>query len=752
MSREQPGTGEKQGLAPAESTENGEPSGSQPSPQEKNALVALFAAGRYTEAITLAEMMAERFPLDGFVWKVIGASLQMQGKDPLYAMQKATELLPLDAEANHNLGIAYKSRGNLDNAVASYRRTLKIKPDFAEAHSNLGTAQSDQGAIHDAAVSYRRALAIKPDLTEAQSSLGNTQRNLGRFDDAIASCRRALAVKSDFVEARSNLGDALRELGHLDDAVASYRRTLIQKPDYVEAYNNLGATLRDQGKLDEAVRCFGRALNHRPDYAEAHSNLGAVLTEQGKLEEAVTSCRRAPNFADALNNLGNALQEQGKLDEAVLAYGQALDRKPDFSLAEMNLSFTHLYRSDDGLTGILARSHRWNERHAARFQDRWPLHRRPSGGAHPRIGFVSADFYSHAVGLLVVPAIEGLARLGYHLTCYSNSVKSDKLTARLVTAATVWRTVIGLSDDALAALIRDDGIDILIDLSGYSAGNRLLVFARKPAPIQVASWIGYPATTGLKAMDYILADRWQVPTEAERYYSEAVVRLPDSYVAFEPPVDAPPVGDPPVLSQDRITFGSFNVLKKITPEVVAVWGRILTRMPNSRLLMKTRALNCAATRQHYARLFADHKISEERLIFVGGTPRAQHMSWMQRTDIALDPFPYSGGQTTLEALWMGLPVITLPHDTFCSRHTLGYLSNIGLSELAATSIDHYVELAVNLANDSPRLANVRSGLRSRMLAAPLCDVDRFSRDLAAALTMMWHRWCDGLPATSFDIS
>jgi len=231
-----------------------------------------------------------------------------------------------------------------------------------------------------------------------------------------------------------------------------------------------------------------------------------------------------------------------------------------------------------------------------------------------------------------------------------------------------------------------------------------------------------------------------------------LVRLPDSDVAFEPPTDAPPVDDPPALSQGGITFGSFNVLKKITPEVVAVWSRILTRLPTSRLLLKTRALSCATTQRRYAELFAGHGIADERLIFVGGTPPAQHMRWMQRADIALDPFPYAGGRTTLEALWMGLPVITLPRETFGSRHSLSYLSNIGLSELVASSVDHYVELAVDLANDTARLADMRSGLRSRILASPLCDRDRFTRNLSAALSTMWSRWCDSQPVASFEVS
>jgi predicted O-linked N-acetylglucosamine transferase (SPINDLY family) len=529
-------------------------------------------------------------------------------------------------------------------------------------------------------------------------------------------------LRPDDAEVHSNLGNVLAEQGNLDGAVAAYHRALAGKPDYAEAEMNLGLALAEQGKLGAAVDSYALALRHKPDDAQLEMNLGLALAEQGRLDEAVESLRRA------------------------------VTHRPGYAEAEMRLAFTQLYRSDVGLADILAAARRWNDAHGVPLRDGWPAHRRPAQPALlPRIGLVSADFRCHAVGFLVIPAVEGLARAGYHLTCYSNSVKSDHLTERFVRAATVWRPVVGLSDDSLAETIRADGIDILIDLSGYSAGNRLLALARKPAPIQVASWVGYPATSGLAAMDYILADSYQLPAEAEAFYTEAVVRLPDSYVVVEPPRDSPSIDDRAAGGREEITFGSFNALKKITPVTMAAWSRILARLPASRLLLKTPALNCPATRRHVAQLFAGHGIAAERLEQIGGTSPADHLSAMRRVDIALDPFPYSGGRTTVESLWMGLPVITLPGETFCSRHSLGYLSNIGLGELAATSRDHYVDLAVTLANDKARLAGMRGGLRARMLASPLCDIDRFTAHLAAALTMMWRRWCDGRPAASFDV-
>lgn len=705
------------------------------------------------------DQITQAIALNGFVpefHRNLGLVLADLGRlgEAAASYRRALALKPDIADIYNGFGNVLKAGGRLDEAVVCYGRALVLKADYADAYNNLGVALKDQGKPDLAVESFQRALVHQADNADAHNNLGIVLRHQGKLDQAAASYRRAIDCEKNHAEAHYNLGEVLRDQGKLDEAVAAYERALIQKPNYADALNNLGVTLNDQGQRQAALAAYRRALACRPNAALACGNLGNVLQDLGQLDAAEAAYRQAlacrPNFAEAYYNLGNVFRQQGRLDEAVAAFETALVHKPDLSEAKMNLAFAHLYRSDVGLAGVLARARAWGETHGTRVP--WFAHERPGQTDRlPRIGFVSADFRRHAVGFLVVPAVEGLARAGYHVTCYSNSTKSDSLTARFVQAAAIWRPVAALSDDALAEVIRADGIDILIDLSGYTAGNRLHVFARKPAPIQVACWVGYPATSGLAAMDYILADRHQLPPGTERFYTEAVVRLPDSYVAFEPPPDAPAVGDLPALSRGWITFGSFNMLEKITEEVVAVWSRVLLRLPTSRLLLKTLALGCAATQRRYKALFADHGIAEERLELMGATPLAEHLSWMQRTDIALDSFPYAGGRTTLEALWMGLPVIALPRETFGSRHSLSYLATIGLGGLAASDADHYVDLAVALASDPARLAAMRSGLRARMLASPLCDAERFTGDLAGALTGMWHRWCTGEPAMSFDV-
>jgi predicted O-linked N-acetylglucosamine transferase (SPINDLY family) len=349
----------------------------------------------------------------------------------------------------------------------------------------------------------------------------------------------------------------------------------------------------------------------------------------------------------------------------------------------------------------------------------------------PRLGFVSADFRHHAVGLLVIPALEGLSRLGFEIFCYSNSPRSDGVTARFRNIAN-WRPAWGLSDQLLDAQIRADGIDILFDLSGFSRGHRLGIFGRKPAPIQIA-WVGYPATTGLSTMDYLLSDYWQTPVGVDEFYSEKLLRLRHPYVCFEPPQNVPDPLDSPALSNGYITFGSFNALKKINPQVMGVWSRILAELPDARLLLKSPAFDCAGTKAQAIARFQKAGIASERLTILGGSTPREHMTAMGQADIALDTFPYSGGMTTLEALWMGLPVITWPQETIAGRHSLAYLSAAGLSECVAPDADAYVALATALARDVGQLSQLRGGMRSQIRSSLLADKEGFSAELAKML-------------------
>jgi predicted O-linked N-acetylglucosamine transferase (SPINDLY family) len=647
---------------------------------ERNQLVALFNAGRYAELESRVHFLLEQYPHSGFVWNVLGTSLQVQGKESLPALQKAAELLPDYAEVHSNLGNALQNLRRLDDAVASYRRALEIKPDFAVAHNNLGIALQDLGRLDDAVASYRRALEIKPDYAEAHSNLGNVLQNLRRLDDAVASFHRALEIKPDYAVAHSNLGNALQDLGRFDDAVASYRRALEIKPDFVDAHNNLGNALRELGQLDYAAASYRRALEIKPDFAVAHSNLLFIHNHQSDLPPAIL-------LAEA-RRFGNLVARQAR-------------------------AYTH-----------------WRNV--------------PESGRCLRVGLVSGDLRDHPVCYFVEGMLAALASNASGLLKfigYPSHFRTDALTQRIKACCQGWRSAVGLSDESLARLIRDDGIDILIDLSGHTAHNRLPIFAWKPAPVQ-ASWLGYFATTGVAAIDYLIADPWTAPEAEETHFTEKIQRLPETYLCFTPPDVDVQVAPLPAFANGYITFGCFNNLSKMNDGVVALWARVLQAVPGSRLFLKTKQLNEAIVRQSVVERFAIHGIDAGRLILEGPAPRADLLTAYRRVDIALDPFPYTGGTTSVEALWMGVPVLTLAGDRFLSHTGESKLQNAGLPEWIASDADDYVALAVSHASDLQRLATLRNGLRQQVLASPLFDAPRFARHFEAALRGMWTQWCN----------
>ncbi|HEX6114355.1 MAG TPA: hypothetical protein VFZ10_18810, partial [Geminicoccaceae bacterium] len=362
-----------------------------------------------------------------------------------------------------------------------------------------------------------------------------------------------------------------------------------------------------------------------------------------------------------------------------------------------------------------------------------------------RVGLVSADFDRHPVGYLIEPLLAAADPAEVHFVCYSGVGEEDDLSARLKRRSAAWRSTLGMSDRAMADLVRADGIDILIDLAGHTAANRLPVFGLEPAPVQV-SWIGYPCTTGLRAIGYALMDEATVPAGAERWFVERVVHLPETRFCYAPPEYAPPPGPPPMLAHGRVTFGSFNNLCKVTPEVVRLWARVLEAIPGARLILKWKTLADPETRARYRRWFAAEGTDPARVELRAASPHPQMLAEYADVDVALDPFPYSGGITTLEALWQGVPIVTLPGMRPVSRQTLGFLRNLGRAEWVARDPDDYVRISVGLASDPQALAAIRRTQRARMAASPLCDAPRFARHFEAALRALWHDWCGTQPA------
>jgi len=746
------------------------------------------AAGRPAEATAAYRGALELEPDQAEAHNNLGAALAAEGRldEAIAAWGRALELKPDFPEPHHNLGNALKERGQLAEAVAAYRRALELKPDYPDTHVNLGNALRGQGQLEEAVAAYRRGLQFKPGYPEAHNNLGGSLAALGRQDEAIAAYRRALELKPDYSEAHNNLGAALAMRGQLDEAIAAYHRAIQFNPGLAETHHNLGAALKDRGRLDEAIAACRRALELKPDYPEAYNSLGNALRDRGWLDEAMAACRRAlelkPGYPEAHTNLGNALKERGQLDEAIALYRHALELKPDFpkacnnlgnalrdrgevegaigafrralelkpDSAEMhsNLVYTLNFHPGSDLQSISEEHQRWNRQFSEPLQKLLQPHandRDPNRKL--RVGYVSPDFRDHPVGRYLLPLFEHHDRERFDILCYSGVARFDWITEHLRALAGCsgggrgWRDTLGISDARLAEMIREDRVDILVDLSLHTAGNRLPMFARQPAPVQV-TWLGYPGSTGLPGIGYRLTDPRMDPQEVGLVWSaEEPVRLPDCWCCYQPPGECPEINALPVLSTRRLTFGSLNNFAKVNESVLALWARVLKAVKGSRLLMFSPE---GSARKRVRAYFETQTIPEERVELVGFQPSSDYLQLYQRIDIALDPFPCNGMTTTCDAMWMGVPVLTLPGDMPISRAGLSLLSTIGLGDFAATSEDDYVRLAVELAGNLPRLADLRSTLRPRIVASPLMDAPRFARNVEAAYIKMWEHWRLGI--------
>jgi len=626
---------------------------------------------------------------------------------------------------------------------ASGRRPQRIAGQMTLPQQlESGMSHHRAGRLAEADRIYRQILAQQPNHADALHLLGTLAVQVGELDAGMELIRRAIRLKPDYAEPHSNLGIALKAKGQTDEAIASYREAIRLKPDFAAAYNNLGIALADVGQLDEAIAAYRKAIRLKPNVAEVHSNLGNALKDKGQLDEAIASYRQAiqlePGYAEAQNNLG-ALADAGQLDEAIASQRQAISLKPDFAEAHGNLIFSLHHDPACDARMIFEELRRWNQRHAE------PLRKfiRPhTNNRDPdrrlRIGYVSPDFRVHVVGQNLLPLLREHDHGQMEIFCYANVMRPDALTDQLRGYADVWRNIVGLSNSQAADLIRQDQIDILVDLALHTGSNRLLVFARKPAPVQV-TWLGYCSSTGMDAMDYRLSDPYLDPPDTDlSLYSERTFRLPETYWCYSVPGPTPEPSPPPAAITGYVTFGCLNSFAKASPPALDLWAEILQAMPRSRLIVHSRAgKHLDVVRER----FAGKGISPDRLEFPSRRPWHEYVQTYGRIDIALDPFPWGGGITTCDALWMGVPVISLVGPTAVGRGGASILANVGAPELIARTPQQYVQIATDLAGDLTRLAELRRTLRARMQASPLMDAPRFARNVEAAYRQMWRNWC-----------
>ncbi|MGD0390960.1 MAG: tetratricopeptide repeat protein, partial [Tepidisphaeraceae bacterium] len=701
--------------------------------------------GRHDEAIDLIGRAIALDPDYAEAHFNLGHALSDRGRsdEAVASYEKAIQLTPDYVEAHFNIGDVRLKTGRFDEAIASFQRAVQLKPDYAKAYNNLGSALAGKGRHDEAIAAYRRAVQFKPDFAEAHYNLGIALQTSGQLDEAVASHLQAIRLKPDFAEAHYNLGNALQSNGQFDEAVTSFRQAIRLQPDYAEAHNNLGIALKATGQLDGAVTSFRQAIRLKPDFAGAHNNLGNALKNTGQLDEAVTSFRQAirlnPDYALAHNNLGSALSDMGQLDEAIASYRQAIRLRSDFDQAHSNLVNTLLYHSGYDARMIHEEVRRWNQQHAEPLKRFIQPHRNDRDPERRlRIGYVSSDFFDHASAFFLLPLFRHHDRRQVELFCYSSRAGSDKVTQQMKDHVQHWRTVAGLTDAKVAAQVREDQIDVLVDLKLHTGGNRLLIFAQKPAPVQ-ATWLGYPGTSGLDTMDYRLTDPYLDPPGLDdACYSERSIRLPDTFWCYDPLADEPAVNAPPCLEKGFVTFGCLNNFCKINDAAMTLWAGVLKALSNSRLLLLAPE---GSSRQRVLVQMGREGIGTERVEFVGRQSRPEYRNTYHRIDIGLDTVPCNGHTTSLDSFWMGVPVVTLVGQTVFGRAGMSQLTNLGLPELIARTPDQYVQIATDLAGDLPRLGELRRTLRARMQASPLMDGPRFARNVEAAYRQMWRNWC-----------
>ena len=682
----------------------------EPSQQQLDDLLEYYQTKQYDDAEKLSVSITEEFPKHQFAWKVLAIVLKQNGRinESLIASQKSVQLDLHDAEARNNLGNTLKELGKLDESEASLRQAIELKPDFAEAHNNLGVTLKAQGKLNEAEVSYRQAIVLKPNYAEAHSNLGVTLEAQGKLKESEASLRQAIALKPNYAEGHNNLGNILKEQGKLDESEASYRQAIVLKPDFAEAHNNLGVTLKAQGKLNEAEVSCRQAIKLKPDYAKAYNHLGVIL------------------------------QKLGRLNEAEASYRQAMKLKPDYAEAHSNLLFLYsgfMYESSH----YLKKAREYGQQIAKSVVSKYSTWLCVGNTKILRVGMVSGDLKNHPVGYFLEEFLNQLDEFDFELYAYTTQSNEDDLTLRIKPGFTRWKSLVGISDVDAADHIYNDGIHILIDLSGHTAQNRLPIFAWKPAPVQI-SWLGYFASTGVAEIDYILGDPYVTPTEEANHFSEKIWQLPESYICFtEPEVDIDVVSLP-ALDKKKVTFGCFNKIARITDPVVRVWSEILHAVPTAVLFLKDKNFEVESIRESFYDRFKVNGIQKDRLILEGQSPRSKYLAAYNRVDIALSPFPYGGGTTSAEGLWMGVPVITMQGNHFLSHLGESIANNTGLSDWIAVDEEDYVAKAIAFSTDLEGLEKLRSRLRAQVLSRPLFDAERFANHFKNALRGMWKRF------------
>lgn len=719
----------------------------------RNLAALLDATGRRAEALPALRAAHRLKPARGETADRLAGALLAEADatldrgDPAAAARLYREVLPLrpaSAELRFNLAIADRDSGRHAAAARGFAAAACLLPGLAAAHLEQALAEDRLGRCGEAVRAFRRALALLPEQAAAQAALALLHQRAGRPAEAAAGYRRALALDPAMPQAVVNLGTACIDLARADEALRLGQRAVALEPAGADSHLALGNALQARRMFAAAQAAYRAALARRPDFQEAYGNLGMARLRAGRPADALHSLHAAialrPEERTQYANLGLTLKDVGRVGDALTAYRRALAVDPGWTEAHSDLIFAMDFDTTATTADLQAERRRFNERHGVpRRAARKPLRNLPDPERRLRVGHVTADFRTNSAAFCFGPVLRLLDRDRFDVVCYSGVTVEDGLTRDFRAMATLWRDTVGLDDAALADLIRGDGIDILVDMSGHSSGNRLSVFAHRPAPVQLSAWT-HPHGIGLETMDYVFSDPVTIPAAERPLFMEEVWDLP-CCTGFEAPPYAPPVAPPPASAAGRVTFGCLNRLSKVTPPVMELWARLLRHRPETSLLLKDKALNDPAECGRLHGRFAALGVDPARLVLLGGSGHAEHLAVYGRVDIALDPFPLTGGITTMESLWMGVPVVTLRDRRPSGRVSAAITTSLGLGDWVAEDEDQYVAIAAAGAADPAALAGLRAGLRARFAASPVGNFALYTRAVEDAYRAMWRRWC-----------
>lgn len=751
--------------------------------------VRLHDSGAVAEAERIYRGVLLRAPRHPDALHLLGMAELQQGRigEAVRLLRQAVQVQPGSAFFHAHLGAALKAAGDFSAALSCYDEAVRLQPGFADAHNNRGVLLRDLGRDESAEQAFRRALTLAPQFADAWNNLGQVLRAYGKMPQARESFEQAVACDARHAHAQANLGDMLQRDGDIDGAEAAFRRALAIQPRFADALNGLGFLLMGEGRIDEALaqftdavsalergdlpreqqiagllttarllslqerfveaeRACRRALQLDPDAAETHTRLGTILQALGRREEADVHYARAlaldPQRNDARSNRASVLTSKGEIDAGVAEYQRLIALESNQSVFYSNLLFALNYHPTKPAEQIFEAYREYDRAFGLPQRAAWRPHANSrNAGRKLRIGYVSGDYKVHSVAFFLLPLLQHHDRGRFELTAYTQSPAEDHVTALYKSCFDHWVPTHALDDAAFAERIRADQIDILVDLAGHTKGNRLPVFARKPAPVSV-SWLGYGYTTGLSAIDYFLTDEFTVPPGSEHLFSETPWRLPGTCYAYAAPVNAGAVGALPARTNGHIRFGTLSRAIRLNDPTLRVWAEVLRRVPGSRLVIDSRDFLEQPSRERLEARFAALGIDRERLEIDYRTP-----PWdvLRSIDIGLDCFPHNSGTTLFETLYMGIPYVTLAGRPSVGRMGGSILRGVGHPEWIASSAEEYVDIAVRLAGDLDTLAALRPALHRAMTQGPLMDGTGFARRVEDAYTAMFKRWAASHP-------